>query len=107
MANPFAGEVSLEINGVQCRLKLTLGALASLEQLLKSDSLVAMVDRFEMGHYKSKDVLLLLFAGLKGAGWTGDLNTLASAEFGGGLAQAAKVAAQLLAVAFALPKVDA
>lgn len=106
MANPFAGEVLLGIDGVDCRLKLTLGALAELEQLLQADSLVNLVERFETGRYTSKDVLLLLFSGLKGAGWDGDLTALATAEFKGGIAQAAKVAAQLLAVSFALPQVS-
>ncbi len=42
MANPYAGEVRLVLDGSPHVLKLTLGALAELESSLGSDSLVGM-----------------------------------------------------------------
>jgi hypothetical protein len=46
MANPWTGEVALTIDGERHVLKLTLGALAELEDSLGADSLVALVERF-------------------------------------------------------------
>ncbi|SFN89015.1 Phage tail tube protein, GTA-gp10 [Roseovarius lutimaris] len=47
MANPWAGEVALVIDGERQVLKLTLGALAELEAGLEAGSLIDLVDRFE------------------------------------------------------------
>ena len=58
MANPWAGEVALVIDGERHVLKLTLGALAELEAGLESDSLVALVERFESGGYSARDTRL-------------------------------------------------
>ncbi len=104
MVNPFAGEVALVIDGERRVLKLTLGALAELEDFLGAGSLVELVERFEGARYSARDVLALLLAGLRGGGWDGDAKTLAMAEIGGGLGEAARVAAQLLARAFAMPE---
>lgn len=102
MANPYAGEVALGVDGVRHVMKLTLGALAELEAGLETTSLVAMVDRFEAGGYGAKDVLLLLAAGLRGGGWCGTATELAMAEIDGGPVEAARAAAELLARAFAV-----
>ena len=103
MANPYAGEVALWLDGRRHVLKLTLGALAELEATLGTDSLVALVERFESGRYAVRDVLALLVAGLRGGGWQGDAADLGRAEIRGGPVEAARVAAQLLARAFAAP----
>jgi hypothetical protein len=99
--NPYAGEVRLELNGTAQRLKLTLGALAELEAALEADSLLALVERFETGTFSSRDLLALLLAGLRGGGWQGSAEDLASAEIAGGPLKAAQVAAELLLRAFA------
>lgn len=104
MANPWAGEVALVVDGERHVLKLTLGALAELEAGLQSDSLVALVERFEGGGYSARDVLALIVAGLRGGGWQGQAHDLMHAEIAGGPMQAAKVAAELLARAFAMPE---
>ncbi len=104
MANPYAGEVVLHIGGVAHTCKLTLGALAELEAALGADTLVALVERFEGGAFSSRDVMALLVAGLRGGGWRGDAGDLLSVEIAGGPVGAAKVAAQLLARAFAPPQ---
>lgn len=103
MANPFAGEVALVIDGQTHDCKLTLGALAELEAQLGEDTLIALVRRFEGGNYSSRDVMALLVAGLRGGGWRGTEGDLLSAEIEGGPVGAAKVAALLLARAFASP----
>ncbi|MEO0370072.1 MAG: gene transfer agent family protein [Pseudomonadota bacterium] len=103
MANPWAGEVALVLNGERHVLKLTLGALAEMEAALDTGSLVELVARFEQGAFSSRDVLALIVAGLRGGGWNGGASDLISAEIDGGLTGAAKVAAELLARAFMLP----
>lgn len=103
MANPFASEVAVVIDGERHVCKLTLGALAELEATLGDDSLVALVKRFEAGRISSRDVLGLIVAGLRGGGWTGAAGDLVSAEIAGGPVAAATVAAELLARAFAPP----
>lgn len=104
MANPFAGEVALTVDGQTYAMKLTLGVLAELEHELEAGSLVAVVERFEAGQYRTRDVLLLLKAGLRGGGWTGQIGDLAQADIEGGPIHAARAAATLLARAFALPE---
>jgi hypothetical protein len=104
MANPYAGEVALVLDGTRHRLKLTLGALAELEARLEADSLSALVARFEGDTLRARDVLMLVCAGLRGGGWSGDLPDLLSAEIEGGPMEAARVAARLLALAFRVPE---
>ncbi|MCL4188161.1 MAG: gene transfer agent family protein [Rhodobacteraceae bacterium] len=105
MANPWAGEVALVLDGRRQLCRLTLGALAELEVELGADSLVALAERFEAGRFSARDVLALVVAGLRGGGWQGAATDLRTAEIEGGPAEAARVAARLLARAFALPEV--
>ncbi len=100
MANPYAGEVALVIDGTRHVLKLTLGALAELEAGLEADSLVALIKRFEDGGFSSRDVLALIVAGLRGGGWSGTADDLLSADIEGGPVGAAHAAAELLTRAF-------
>lgn len=103
MDNPWTGEVTLALNGSPYRMKLTLGALAALEQRLACGSLVDLVQRFETGAFSATDVLALLAAGLQGAGHDIPEDQLARAEITGGPMAATRAAAHLLARAFALP----
>ncbi|MBO9479321.1 gene transfer agent family protein [Shimia sp. R11_0] len=100
MANPFACEVALTMDGQRHVLKLTLGALAELEAGLGEDTLVALIRRFESGAFASRDVLALIVAGLRGGGWQGHTQDLLRADIEGGPMEAARVAAQLLVLAF-------
>jgi hypothetical protein len=104
MANPFAGEVAVTLDGVPHVAKLTLGALAELEAELGTGSLMELAERFEAGRFSARDVLALLAAGLRGGGWAGDVRDLAAAEIGGGPMGAMRAAAALLARAFAVPE---
>lgn len=104
MANPWTGEVALTIDGERRVLKLTLGALAELEQELESGSLVELVQRFEGSGFSSRDVLSLIVAGLRGGGAEVTRADLMQAEIAGGPMAAARAAAELLARAFMLPE---
>lgn len=103
MANPYAGEVAVLLDGQRHVAKLTLGALAELETALETGSLFDLVERFEGGRFSSRDVLALVVAGLRGGGWQGSAADLRTVEIGGGPMAAARAAAELLARAFALP----
>lgn len=103
MTNPWRGEVTLTIDGQARVMRLTLGALAELEEALEEDCLVDLVARFEAGKTSARDVLALIVAGLRGGGWPVTQADLISAEVEGGLGGAAKAAAHLLARAFSMP----
>lgn len=103
MANPFASEVAVWLDGQRHLAKLTLGALAELEAALAADTLIELVERFEVGRFSTRDVLALIVAGLRGGGWQGSAADLRTVEIGGGPVEAARAAAELLARAFALP----
>ncbi|WP_372840190.1 gene transfer agent family protein [Phaeovulum sp.] len=104
MANPWAGEVAIWLDGRRHVAKLTLGALAELEAALAAGSLIELVERFEAGQFSTRDVLALLVAGLRGGGWQGEAEDLRTVEIRGGPVEAARVAAELLARAFAVPR---
>lgn len=103
MANPYAGEVAIWLDGQRHVAKLTLGALAELEVALETGSLMDLVERFETRRFTTRDVLALIVAGLRGGGWQGVAADLRTVEIGGGPVEAARAAAELLARAFALP----
>lgn len=67
MVNPWAGEAALTLDGRVHVLKLTLGALAELEAQLHAEGLIDLIERFEAGKYRSRDLIALLCAGLRGA----------------------------------------
>ncbi|MGR3435042.1 MAG: gene transfer agent family protein [Shimia sp.] len=100
MANPYAGEVALVVDGRRHVCKLTLGALAELEASLGDEALPDLVARFEAGRYGAADILALLVAGLRGGGWQGTRDDLLTAEIEGGTVGAARTAARLLVGAF-------
>ncbi|MEO0677092.1 MAG: gene transfer agent family protein, partial [Pseudomonadota bacterium] len=94
MANPLTGEVALILGGERHVCKLTLGAIAELEDELGDESLVALIERFESGTYKAGDVLAIVVAGLRGGGWQGTKRDLVRMDIEGGIQEAARVAAR-------------
>lgn len=104
MANPWAGEVEITLDGEAHQAKLTLGALAELEAAMGTDTLVALVERFETSRFSTRDVLMLIVAGLRGGGWRGTAADLRAVDVAGGPVGAAKAAAALLARAFTVPE---
>jgi len=105
MANPWAGEVALVVDGEQLVAKLTLGTLAELEAGLGTGTLVEMVERFEGGRFSTRDILMVIVAGLRGGGWRGTADNLVSADIAGGPVAAARAAGELIARAFMAPTV--
>ena len=103
MVNPQAGEVAVTIDGEVFVAKLTLGALAALEAELDAGGLIELVERFETGRYRGRDVLALIVAGLRGGGWKGQIADLVASDICGGPVGAARAAAELLARAFVPP----
>lgn len=100
MANPMTGEVALWLDGKRHTAKLTLGALAELEQAVGAPSMIGLIERFEEGAIASTDVLAVVAAGLRGGGWQGEAGDLLRVDIRGGPVGAAKAAAELLARAF-------
>ena len=103
MANPWAGEVALGVDGRARRMKLTLGALAELEASLGAEGLIPLVERFEAGRFGARDVAALVAAGLRGGGMEITAAEVLEAEIEGGPLAAARAAAELLARAFTVP----
>lgn len=90
----------MTINGRVQVMRLSLGALAELEQSLGADSLLDLVGRFETGNFRTRDILAVLYAGLCAGGWDGTPQDLADAEIQGGPIVAAQSAARVLALSF-------
>ncbi|WP_372990988.1 gene transfer agent family protein [Sulfitobacter sp.] len=103
MANPWRGDVALTIDGQRHVARLTLGALAELEDILDEPSLLSLVERFEDNSFSSRDVLRLLVAALRAGGMEVTETSLGNATIDGGPMGAAKAAAELLARAFVVP----
>lgn len=103
MANPWRGEVEIVVDGKVRVMRLTLAALAELEARLESDSLLALIGRFEAGEFRVRDLIALLSAGLSGGGWRIREEDLVGLEIEGGPLGAARAAARLLKLTFSLP----
>lgn len=106
MVNPYRGECALVVDGEARVMRLSLGALASLEEQLGEASLMALIGRFEEGTFRAGDLVALLTAGLNGGGWDVSQEAVRAAKIDGGPVGAAKAAGQLLRVTFAVPGDD-
>lgn len=95
--------MALIIDGQRHVARLTLGALAELEDALDQSSLVALVERFESNSFSSRDVLRLLVVALRAGGMDVTETSLGNATIEGGPMGAARAAAELLARAFVVP----
>ena len=104
MANALRGEVAVVLDGQPHLARLTLGALAELESQLKADGLAGLVARLDEGRFSSAEILAVVVAGLRGAGWTGSAQDLRAVQIEGGPLEAARIAARLLALAFRAPE---
>lgn len=100
MVNPLRGEVALVVNGQRRIMRLTLGALASLEARLDSGSLMDLAERFETGRVSAADLTVLLTAALNGGGHAITEGELAAAEIRGGATAALRAGLEALAHAF-------
>lgn len=104
LSNPLHGEITLVIDQMPRRLRLTLGALAALESRLGAGSLMELAERFETGRVPAADLTALLAAALYGGGETMAEEELAHAEIEGGAANAMRVGMALLVRAFQVPE---
>ena len=100
MINRHRGEVEIVVNDMPQKMRLTLGALAALEDRLGARSLIDVVAAFESGEFKARDLLLLLWAGLNGGGLEISFEEVGEAHIAGGPLEAAKSGATLLALTF-------
>ena len=99
MPNPRRGEVALTIGSARYTLCLTLGALAELEHAFGVDDLGALAERFGAGRLPSRDLLVLLGAGLRGGHPLSD-GEVAALPLADGLAPVAQAVADLLVATF-------
>ena len=68
MVNRHRGETALLVAGETLPMRLTLGALAELENAFAVDSLPALGERFVEGRLSARDIIRIIAAGLRGAG---------------------------------------
>ena len=97
---PRSPDIIACLNGEKYRLRLTLGALAELEEALGADSLLALVERFEQGRFTSRDLIRLIAAGLRGAGHAITEEEVAHMTHPDGVQGFVTLVARLLAAAF-------
>ncbi|MDP3410232.1 gene transfer agent family protein [Bosea sp. (in: a-proteobacteria)] len=100
MINRHRGETALMVDGEALPMRLTLGALAELEQAFSVDSLPALGERFAGGRLSARDVTRILAAGLRGAGSSVSEDQVAGLAFDGGLNGAIRAAIALLDATF-------
>ncbi len=101
MANRHRGEIDADLGGRRRTLVLTLGALAELEAAFGAADLVALSERFASGRLSARDLVRIIAAGLRGAGEALSDDEVAAMTVEGGVAAYARIAADLLAAAFA------
>ena len=100
MANRYRGEVSAVLDGRRWTLCLTLGALAELEAAFQVGDMSALVDRFASGTLSASDAVIIIGAGLRGAGNAVDDDQVARMTADGGAAGFATIVTDLLTVTF-------
>ncbi len=103
LENPWNGEVTIRADGQIKRLRLTLGAMASLEAALGVNSLPAIIERLAENEFSAEDLIAILDAGLIGGGYEAGIATM---EIEGGGVTAARAAMALILRAFPGAKLD-
>ncbi|WP_186418970.1 gene transfer agent family protein [Bosea sp. CS1GBMeth4] len=101
MVNRYRGEVALMVEGRALPMRLTLGALAELEDAFSVENLPALGERFAAGRLSARDIARILAAGLRGAGGMLAVDEVAALPFDGGLNGAIAAAITLLDATFA------
>lgn len=99
-ANARRGEVAAILDGQEMRLRLTLGALAELEDAFAAQDLGALVARFSTGRLSATDMMRIVGAGLRGAGMTVTDDEVGRMECEGGAAGFARIVTDLLTRTF-------
>lgn len=68
MANRHRGDVDLDLLSGPLTLRLTLGALAEVEQAFGVADLTALGERLKAGRLSARDLILILGAAARGGG---------------------------------------
>jgi len=100
MANRYRGEIDADIGGARRTLVLTLGALAELEAAFGVDDLAALAERFANGRLRSRDLIRIIGAGLRGAGESVTDDDVASMSVADGAQGYVRIAADLVEATF-------
>ena len=100
MANIHRGDVTATIGGKQRTLRLTLGALAELEDSYGDEDLIALAERFEAGRISAGDAIKVIAAGLRGAGEPVTDQEVAQMHMDGGATGYIGLVARLLQATF-------
>ncbi|KQP94698.1 hypothetical protein ASF60_00305 [Methylobacterium sp. Leaf113] len=100
MANRRRGEVALALGTERYTLCLTLGALAELEDALGAADLTDLAARLGEGRLKSRDLIALLGAALRGGGHDLDASAVADLPLAGDLETMGTAIGAVLAAAF-------
>jgi len=102
MANLHRGEIEAVLDGKRYRLCLTLGALAELEAVFGEDDMLAVAERFEAGRITARDTIRILGAGLRGAGYDIDDQSVSVMKAQGGAGAYVEMVARLLTATFGM-----
>lgn len=100
MTNSHRGEIAAVIGGVERRLRLTLGALADLEDAFGAEDLADLARRFASGSLKARDATRVISAGLRGAGEQVSDDDVATMHVDGGIAGYVDIVVRLIAATF-------
>ncbi len=106
MANRHRGEISAVIGGERRCLRLTLGALADLEDAFGAEDMAAFAASFAGGRLRAADAIRVIGAGLRGGGATVSDAEVAAMAVEGGAAGYARIVVDLLAATFGADGAD-
>lgn len=106
MANHRRGDVDATLGGKRYTLRLTLGALAELEDAFGAGDLMELAQRFESGRLGARDLLHIIAAGLRGGGAQISDAEAASLAADNGLSDYVRIVADLLAATFGEPDAE-
>jgi hypothetical protein len=100
MVNRHRGEIEAELGGTTYTLVLTLGALAEIEHAYGGEDMIAIAERFENGRIKATDAIVVMGAGLRGAGASISDEEVSKLSVPGGAAGYLRIVAELLKATF-------
>lgn len=100
MTNLIRGEIEAELDGESYNLCLTLGALAALESAFGASDMLALAGRFEQGRISSEDAIMIIGAGLRGAGNEKSDKQVSAMKSANGAAGFVAIVARLLTATF-------
>jgi len=107
LANRRRGDVDAIFDNQTFTLRLTLGALAELEDAFGASDLVGLAARFEEGRLSARDIMRIIGAGIRGGGAQVSDDEVSRFACDGGLDAYISVAAKLLAATFGEPNPEA